>query len=112
MNDEAADPYFFGELEDVYRAERLRNNENDENDNDYQFKRRAERVIDTVMAEVTLYQNEPSLPLQDADGKFSCPLQWWKNCKKSIRLSPSWLYVYYAFLPLQLLPNASFLLQA
>jgi hypothetical protein len=86
LNDEAADHYFFGELEDVYRAERLRNNENDENDNDYHFERRAERVIDTVMAEVTLYQNEPSLPLQDADGKFSCPLQWWKNCQRKYKI--------------------------
>ena len=77
--DEAADHYFFGELKDVYRAKRLRNNNTDENDNDNQFERRAERVIDVVRAEVTLFRDEPSLPLQDDDGKLSCPLQWWKN---------------------------------
>jgi hypothetical protein len=84
LNDEAADHYFFGELKDVYQAERLRNNNNDENDNDIWFERRAERVIDTVMAEVTLFQDEPSLPLQDDDRKFSCPLQWWKNYQKNL----------------------------
>jgi len=75
--EEAVDNYFFDELKDVYRAERLRNN-NDENANENEFQRRADRVIEAVMAEVTLFQDEPSLPLQDDDGKFSCPLQWWK----------------------------------
>jgi hypothetical protein len=40
--DEAADHYFFSELKDVYQAEQLRNNNNDENANDNQFERSVE----------------------------------------------------------------------
>ena len=83
--DEAADHYFFGELNEVYRSEQLRNN-NDDNANDNQFERSVERVIDSVRAEVTLFRDEPSLSLQDHDGKFSCPLMWWKNNQKKYNI--------------------------
>jgi hypothetical protein len=39
-----------------------------------------------VRAEVTLFLDKPSLPLQDDDGKFSCPLQWWKNYQKKYKI--------------------------
>ena len=63
----------------------MRNN-NDDNANDNQFERSVERVIDSVRAEVTLFRDEPSLPLQDHDGKFSCPLMWWKNNQKKYNI--------------------------
>jgi hypothetical protein len=39
----------------------------------------AQRIIDSVDAELVLYKQEPSVPLQDHDGKFSCPLAWWST---------------------------------
>jgi hypothetical protein len=37
----------------------------------------VQRIIDSVNAELVLYKQEPSVPLQDHVGKFSCPLAWW-----------------------------------
>lgn len=70
----------FDELNDVYHAEQLlRNNNNNNRLNlQQQFEAVAERVIDAVIAEITLYKDEQSLPLHNADGSFSCPLRWWK----------------------------------
>ena len=36
------------------------------------------RIIASIDAEMTLYGSEPSIPLQDNQQKFSCPLTWWK----------------------------------
>jgi hypothetical protein len=57
--------------------------------------KKTRKEVEEVVEKEALFQDEPSLPLQDDDGKFSCPLHWWKNYQKNIRLSPSWLYVYY-----------------
>ena len=38
-----------------------------------------ERIVQSADAEILLYRQEPSLPLQDAQGKFCCPLTWWRN---------------------------------
>ena len=71
----------FDELMDHYQAEQQRRN-NNSNNRLYvhqQFEAVAERVIDAAIVELTLHRDEPSLPLQNADGSFSCPLKWWKN---------------------------------
>jgi hypothetical protein len=72
----------FDELNDLYQAEQQRRNNYNHHHHlnvQQQFEAVAERVIDAAIAELTLYRDEPSLPLQNADGSFSCPLKWWKN---------------------------------
>jgi hypothetical protein len=79
----------FDELNEHYLEEQaLRNNNNEDNNNDANnrqevFAAVADRIINSTDAEITLYREEPSLPLQDAGGKFSCPLKWWRanQCK-------------------------------
>jgi hypothetical protein len=69
----------FDELMDHYQAEQhMRNNNNNNWLNVHQqFEAVAERVIDAIIAELTLYRDEQSLPLQNAEGSFSCQLKWW-----------------------------------
>jgi hypothetical protein len=74
----------FDELNDLYQAEQQRRNNNNHHYHwnvQQQFEAFAGRVIDAAIAELTLYRDEPSLPLQNVDGSFSCPLRWWKNNK-------------------------------
>ncbi len=69
-------------LNDLYQAEQQRRNNYNHHHHlnvQQQFEAVAERVIDAAIAELTLYRDEPSLPLQNADGSFSCSLKWWKN---------------------------------
>jgi hypothetical protein len=56
----------FDELMDHYQAEQQRRNYNNNKwlNVHQQFEAVAERVIDVVIAELTLYRDEPSLPLQ------------------------------------------------
>jgi hypothetical protein len=53
------------------------NNNNGQVQADYQ--ETVDRLITSVDAEILLYQQEPSLHLQDAQHRFNCPLTWWKN---------------------------------
>ena len=46
----------------------------------------VDRLVISVDAELLLYQQEPSLHLQDAQQKFNCPLLWWKNNQAKYRL--------------------------
>jgi hypothetical protein len=46
----------------------------------------AQRIIDSVDAELVLYKQEPSVPLQDHDGKFSCPLAWWYTNQRKYKM--------------------------
>jgi len=71
----------FDELMDHYRAEQQRNSNNNNNKLTV-----AERVINAVIAELTLYRDKPSLPLQNADSSFSCPLKWWKSNEIKYRM--------------------------
>ena len=57
----------FDELMDHYQADQQRRNCNNNNkwlNVHQQFEAVAERVIDVVIAELTMYRDEPSLPLQ------------------------------------------------
>jgi hypothetical protein len=56
----------------------LSNNNNDENDNETSLKGGQKEL----MAEVTLFQDEPSLPLQDDDGKFCVHYSGGRTIKK------------------------------
>jgi hypothetical protein len=79
----------FDELNDLYQAEQQRRNNNNHHHHwnvQQQFEAVAERVIDAAIAELTLYRDEPSLPLQNSDGSFSCPLRWWKNNKGKYKM--------------------------
>ncbi len=77
----------FDELNDVYHAEELmRNNNNNWLNIQQQFEAVAERVIDAVIAEITLYKDEQSLHLHNADGLFSCPLRWWKSNERKYKM--------------------------
>jgi hypothetical protein len=73
----------FDELNEHYLEEQMRrmnnNVDNNNNGNAQQeaYAAMAERIINSADAEITLYSEEPSFPLQDAEGKFSCPLKWW-----------------------------------
>jgi hypothetical protein len=52
------------------------------------------RIIASIDAEMTLYVSEPSLPLQDNQQNFSCPLTWWKlNQSKYKMLSEVALHI-------------------
>ncbi len=70
----------FNELNDLYQAEQQRTN-NDRIIMTVMFSSSLKqfKVIDVAIAELTLYRDETNLPLQNADGLFSCPLRWWKN---------------------------------
>jgi hypothetical protein len=79
----------FDELNDLYQAEQQRRNNNNHHHHwnvQQHFEAVAERVIDAAIAELTLYRDEPSLPLQNSDGSFSCPLRWWKNNKGKYKM--------------------------
>jgi hypothetical protein len=73
----------FDELNEHYLEEQVRrmsnNVDNNNNGNAQQeaYAAMAERIINSADAEIMLYREEPSFPLQDAEGKFSCPLKWW-----------------------------------
>jgi hypothetical protein len=75
------------ELMDHYQAEQYMRNNNNQRLNVHQkFEAVAERVIAAVIAELTLYRDESSLPLQNAEGSLSCPLKWWKNIEIKYRM--------------------------
>ena len=55
----------------------------DNNNNNYMAAPEA-----TADAELTLYQQEPTIQLREDEGGFSCPLTWWKfNARKYKLLS-------------------------
>ena len=62
----------FDELMDHYQAEqqRRKNNSNNRLYVHQQFEAVAEKVIDAVIAEMTLYRDEPSFLLQNADSSL------------------------------------------
>ena len=63
-------------------------NNNNNNNGQLQAARQesVDRLVISVDAELLLYQQEPSLHLQDAQQKFNCPLLWWKNNQAKYRL--------------------------
>ncbi len=69
----------FDELNEHYLAEQaLRMNNNEDNNNNANIQQEAyaavaDRIINSTDAEITHYREEPSLPLQDAEGKFFLP---------------------------------------
>ena len=67
----------FDELNEHYFQEQARRLENNNGGHMQQDAVVAERIINNADAEITLYKEEPCLPIQDAEGKFSCPLKWW-----------------------------------
>ncbi len=76
----------FDEINENYLQEKQRmnnNNQNDINNNGAQrqeaYQLTLERILQSADAELLLYRQESSLPLQDAQGKFCCPLTWWRN---------------------------------
>jgi len=76
----------FEEINNNYLQEqhRINNNNIAANNNDNpehaqrQYQDNLMRIMASIDAEMTLYAREPSLPLQDAQQKFTCPLSWWK----------------------------------
>ena len=73
----------------VEEQERLNNIDNNNQDNVRQVMVAAidaQRIVDSVDAELILYKQEPSVPLQDHDGKFSCPLAWWSVNKQKYKM--------------------------
>jgi len=75
----------FEELNNNYYLEQHQqhNNNNLGNNNDpwvaaQQHRDNIQRIVEATDAEVLLYLCEPSLPLQDEQERFTCPLQWWK----------------------------------
>jgi len=76
----------FEEINNNYSQEQQRINNNNiavnNNDNpehaQHQYQDNLMRIMASIDAEMTLYAREPSLPLQDEQQKFTCPLSWWK----------------------------------
>jgi hypothetical protein len=44
------------------------------------------RINEAANAEILLYTCEPSIPLQNAQQRFTCPLSWWKSNQTKCRL--------------------------
>jgi hypothetical protein len=72
------------ELNQHYLQEENRRIQNN-NDDTQEEPLAAERIANTVTAEITLYREEPSVPLQDAEGKFAYPLKWWQANHRKYR---------------------------
>ena len=69
----------FEEMYKKYLQEQQQiNNYNSSVNAEHQYHDYAVRIIASIDVEVTLYAREPSLPLQDNQQNFSCPLTWWK----------------------------------
>ncbi len=47
---------------------------------------REEIHVDAVDAELTLYKQEPSIKLKHDDGRFNCPLTWWREHESKYKL--------------------------
>ncbi len=71
----------------------------------------AQRLIDSVDAELILYMQEQSVSLQEYDGKFTCPRVWWSINQQSTSCYQRFPCGFYAYLPLQPHQNGYFLLQ-
>jgi hypothetical protein len=78
----------FEEINNNYLQEQQQINNNNANGNgnnnadlgyaQHHYQDNLMRIIASIDAEMTLYGSEPSIPLQDNQQKFSCPLTWWK----------------------------------
>jgi hypothetical protein len=76
----------FEEINNNYLKEQQQINNNNANVNNnadpgyaqHHYQDNLMRIIASIDAEMTLYASEPSLPLQDNQQNFSCPLTWWK----------------------------------
>lgn len=77
--------HMFDELNEHYLEEQVRRIDN--NNGPIQEEALAvERIINNANAEITLYKGEPCLPLQDANGIFTCPLQWWHSNHRKYKM--------------------------
>jgi hypothetical protein len=82
----------FEEINNNYAAEQqqLNNNVYAHNDNNNAMldphQQQVQNIAVSVDAELTLYSREPSIPLQDDSGRFSCPLTWWNVHRNRFKL--------------------------
>jgi hypothetical protein len=77
----------FEEINNNFLLEQQRHNENARGDNDdnnnaevvsRQHQEHLRRISETADAEALLFAREPSIPLQNEQQRFTCPLNWWK----------------------------------
>ena len=82
----------FEEINNNYAAEQqqLNNNVYAHNDNNNAMldphQQQVQNIAVSVDAELTLYSREPSIPLRDDSGRFSCPLTWWNVHRNRFKL--------------------------
>lgn len=84
----------FEEINMNYLLEQQQINENagnGDNNNDpavvaQRHQENVQGIYEAVDAEALLYAREPSIPLQDANQRFTCPLKWWKTHQRKYKL--------------------------